>query len=154
MEKKIDYLERLNEVFEHESQQEHEWGKHDCFTFCVDAVKAMTGEDLMENITYKNQKEALKIIKDAGSSKALISKHLGEPINAAFAQAGDICLLAEDTKVFEGLSYIDGGEILLVNIREFLKPGVMSHDCKHVIVRSERGLMLVRREFFSDCWRV
>ena len=52
-----------------EGRQDHvfKWGKWDCCILVIEAIKAMTGEKILDH-TWSNKKEALMFIKNNGKS--------------------------------------------------------------------------------------
>ena len=68
------------------------WGTHDCCSFAADCVLAMTGVDKMAGYRggYKSAVGASRKLAKAGGMLAAISAELGEPINPALAQRGDV----------------------------------------------------------------
>lgn len=85
---------RRNELFE--------WGRNDCALFAADAVLAMTGIDLAENLRgYKSASGATRKIKAAGGMRQLASslteKHPG------MAQRGDVVLVEIDGRETFGI---------------------------------------------------
>jgi hypothetical protein len=70
------------------------WGSHDCLTFAGAVVKALTDEDLVKDFpAYDTEFGAGRILVEYGSVEALLTAKLGEPIDAKFAQRGDLVLL-------------------------------------------------------------
>lgn len=88
------------------------WASNDCALFAADAVNAITGDDpAAEYRGYSDEREALRIIKEAGGLRALVDLP-EKPIG--FAQRGDVVL-----------ALIEGRETLGVCIGgEYAAPGV------------------------------
>ena len=154
MQKKHDYIERLVRLFESEAKHEFSRGKHDCFTLCAAAVKATTGHDYMAHIKYDTAEGANEILSAHGGAFKALIKYLGNSQDATVAQPGDICLMDSRVTVYDAYRWDGGGKILLKNHAGHRVPGVMSNDCRHVVLRAEQALVIVRRELFSHCWSI
>ncbi len=73
----------------------HSWGRHDCCTFSADGVIATTGEDPMAPLRnqYSTQLSAARLIAEAGSLQALVTRYMGQPMSTpALAGRGDVVL--------------------------------------------------------------
>ena len=71
------------------------WVGNDCCTFAAGVVQAITGVDAMAPLRgkYTTQAGAARLIKRAGGLQALVSEHLGQPLQTpALAGRGDVVL--------------------------------------------------------------
>jgi len=71
------------------------WVGNDCCTFAAAAVLAMTGSDPMAALRgrYSTAVGAKRLITRAGGLQALVSQHLGQPLQTcAMAGRGDVVL--------------------------------------------------------------
>jgi hypothetical protein len=74
-----------------------EWGRHDCATFALGAVRAVAGRDLAEGLpTWGSGIDAVRTIKAAGAASALafFAARLAE-IAPAEAQRGDLVVTGD-----------------------------------------------------------
>ena len=65
---------------------------HDCCTFAAQAVELETGRNPLGDLRWENEREAARLVHDAGGLRVMITKLLGEPIEPGFARAGDVVL--------------------------------------------------------------
>lgn len=101
--KRLDqWPEALNALVQSRQNAPFVWGTHDCCLFACDAVQAITGVDLAENIRghYSSKVGAARMIKRMGGTV----ETLAERVCAAFQlpeiplpKAGRGCLLLLDT---------------------------------------------------------
>lgn len=71
------------------------WVANDCCTFAAAAVQAMTGADPMAPLRgrYATAAGARRLITRAGGLQALVTQHLGQPLQTcAMARRGDVVL--------------------------------------------------------------
>lgn len=77
------------------SRAPFEWGVHDCVTFAADCARAMTTADPLADLPpWASARQALQVIESEGGMAAALTKRFGEPIAPAFAQRGDVGLVA------------------------------------------------------------
>lgn len=107
-----DWPERLAEFVRARRKTPFEWGRHDCALFAADAVQAITGVDpAAEYRGYSDEREALRIIKDAGGMRGLVPLP-EKPVG--MAQRGDAVI-----------ALIEGRETFGVCVGEnYVAPGV------------------------------
>ena len=90
--------QRLYAVTVHAMGQPHAWGQNDCVTFAADAVREMTGADLMESLrgTYDGPLGAAKVLQGLGVDSVgdLAALYLPE-VSPSQARRGDIILAGE-----------------------------------------------------------
>lgn len=100
-----------------------EWGKVDCVTLQADAVRAMTGRDLMKGFRgkYASPKESLKLLRSVGyrSMAEYLAAHF-EKGEQALAIAGDLALVPSDDDGFDGFA---GGVVLGAQIAVMTSTG-------------------------------
>lgn len=88
-----DWPQRLVEYVEAHRQTPFAWGTHDCCRFAAGAVEAMTDENPMAAFDYGNERQALRLIRDAGTLDALMYRTLGESLpSVAYAKRGDVVI--------------------------------------------------------------
>ena len=86
-----DWPERLADFVRARRKMPFAYGANDCALFAADAVHAMTGVDpAAEYRGYSDEREALRIIKDADGMRGLVS--LPEK-PAGMAQRGDVVIV-------------------------------------------------------------
>lgn len=75
------------------------WGKFDCCLWAADAVLAITGVDIAEDVrgAYSNANEAYRLVERLGGLEAIATARLGKPVSPKFATVGDIVFL-----IYEG----------------------------------------------------
>ncbi len=102
-----------------EGRQDHvfKWGKWDCCILVIEAIKAMTGEKILDH-TWSNKKEALMFIKNNGKSlNKAASTYLKKAglvtLDKAFITAGDIVLLEDSENNFEELMGVCTGNLIV-----------------------------------------
>jgi len=76
-------------------------GRHDCCTFAAQAVELATGGNPLEGLHWSSEREAARLVREAGGLKAMITQILGEPIEAGFARAGDVVLAIDPHDVHQ-----------------------------------------------------
>ena len=82
------------------SERRFSWGQFDCFIFCAEVIKAMTGEDIFKDYEfrkkYKSAKGAIKQFRRHGFLNIeAIWDHFATPIGINYAQRGDLILIEE-----------------------------------------------------------
>jgi hypothetical protein len=88
-----DWPQRLQQTLEVAKVRSFAYGGFDCALFAADCVRACTGVDPAAELRgYASREEAETIIARYGSLTALVTALMGEPIEPAFAQRGDIVL--------------------------------------------------------------
>ena len=89
---------RLMDTISAASERRFSGGENDCFTFCLEVIEAITGENVAKDRCpcsyYKTAKAAIKQIKRQGfSSIEDMWNSVATPIEVAFAQRGDLVLI-------------------------------------------------------------
>lgn len=76
-------------------KQPFSWGDNDCVMFAAKALCELTDQDFYKRYEgYTTEEGARKIIDEAGSIEALVSRHLGPPHeNYLKAKRGDLVLM-------------------------------------------------------------
>lgn len=71
------------------------WGRHDCFLWAADAVRALTGQDPAADLrgTYSTARGALRRLRALGGMQALAAQRFGPQVPVSQAQAGAVVLL-------------------------------------------------------------
>lgn len=105
MKKKLDWQILFYDFIEENRFKPFKWGSWDCCKFSNACIKAMTGEDLIpKELSWKNEEEALKSIKDYGGTlsnaikKASKLKGLVE-VDKKHMQLGDLVVYKEETEL-------------------------------------------------------
>lgn len=63
----------------------------DCCTFAAECIEALTGKNPIAELSYANEREAYRIIKQHGGLEGALRHYLGEPYDGC--QTGDVCLI-------------------------------------------------------------
>lgn len=71
-----DWEGRLAALIESRMNTPFAWGEHDCSTFVIEAVKAMTGVEVFP-ITWTSKEEAVEVLREAGGIDAAYSQAFG-----------------------------------------------------------------------------
>lgn len=87
------------------------WGSSDCVHFAAGMWQRLTGLNPISGYSYATEEEARRLITNAGSLRALVSKELGEPQiigrGGTETQPGDI-VLATYASIGEIVGISDG----------------------------------------------
>jgi len=120
-----------------------EWGSWDCTTFCANAIEAMTGVDIADEVRgkYTTAIGAMKLIKSltGGTTVAdavayCAQKHgLPELEKPKFAKRGDVVVIKNGDDLIAGMVHLNG---------------------RHVICVSETGLVRLSIENVQRAWSV
>jgi hypothetical protein len=96
MKRFADWEERLAAYIEPLRRRPFAWGTHDCCTFTLSAVEAMTGQDPMPEFRgrYRSLSGSIRALRKigAGDLVATLTQKLGEPIVPSLAQRGDVVM--------------------------------------------------------------
>jgi len=99
------------------------WGEHDCALFTANAILAMTGEDLANDVRgrYTTFKGSLKVLKKLGKADLgqVVSAKLGASKLALLAKRGDVVLVNTNSTTALGMV---AGLVALVPGKEGLEP--------------------------------
>ena len=95
-----DWPERLDALLRAHACTPFTWGRHDCCTFAADAVRAVTGVDVMGSLRgqYSTAAGARRLTSELGGLNAAVTRLLGTPIAPTGATVGDVLLLAQDAR--------------------------------------------------------
>lgn len=120
-----DWEVRLSQYLMERKEMPFEYGVNDCCCFAAGAVMAITGEDLMADITaYDSLKTSLKAIKDAGAAdiSEVIDGKLPE-IPVGFASTGDLCFYDGSVGVVIGgrAAFVSEDEFALIDRAQWTK---------------------------------
>lgn len=95
----IGWEEALLEVIARHEALPFEWSASDCFTLCMDAVKALTGDDPWASLRgkYDSELSSAKVLVrlKCGNVGDLFSKRF-ESVHQAFARRGDIGIVEQN----------------------------------------------------------
>lgn len=107
-----DWQPRLAQLISKRMQHPLAWGLHDCAMFAADAVQAVTGVDLAEDLrgTYSTAEGAEATLQQHGGLVGLCVQRLGPVVRASMAQPGDIGLAQVGDK--RGLVVCGGAHFL------------------------------------------
>lgn len=90
-----DWPERLAEYVEAAREVPFAWGLHDCGTFAVGAIEAVTGTRHQIPLAVSAAAYA-HMLRDHGTLHDMTTAMLGTPIPCAYARRGDIVMIAID----------------------------------------------------------
>lgn len=113
-----DWHARLAAEMDRQRRDPFSWGKHDCaIGFAAGIVEALTGVDLAKGYRgkYASPRGALKILSASGadSLSAFVGQRLPE-VHPAFANVGDIGIVAADGLLDEALCMIDASGLVVM----------------------------------------
>lgn len=104
------------------------YGEFDCAQFCAGAIKAITGADLLPMFSeYSTTDEARAIADSFDGMAGIADSVLGERVEKAFAQRGDIVLIESNSQ--DGFAHAFGvcvGATLLTTAANGLRSVPMS----------------------------
>lgn len=104
-----------------QSEMPFEWGASDCITFAAGMVERLTGRNPAAAYRYSSERDALRLIADAGGLAALITAEMGDPrpsiaeavdgdvVLTTFADTGDIVGIAQPSQRVMWLRLMAGG---------------------------------------------
>lgn len=125
-----DWPERLAEYVEAARDIPFAWGLHDCGTFAVGAIEAVTGTRHQIPLAVSAAAYA-HMLRDHGTLHDMTTAMLGTPIPSAYARRGDVVMLM-----------VDGRETIAVCLGACAAaPG-------------ESGVVTAPMEFAVAAWRV
>lgn len=95
--RRADWQGALEQWFEACRERPFAWGAHDCCTFAMGAVRAVTGAELLPEWRgrYASRAQAQRLIADGGGLAALVEARIGERVRVQLAQPGDVGLFRE-----------------------------------------------------------
>ena len=100
-----DWEERLNAVVAKHQAMPGEWGKSDCWTLTMDAIKAVRGKGVLTKLRgYKSEAAGYRVFAKAGFKtveEALAS--ILEPVAGLMAQRGDVGVIERDGVISSGV---------------------------------------------------
>ena len=113
-----DWRARLAAEMDRQRRDPFAWGKHDCaIGFAAGIVEALTGVDLAKGYRgkYSSPRGALKILAEAkaDSLSAFVAQRLPR-VHPAFANVGDIGIVAADGPLDEALCMIDASGLVVM----------------------------------------
>ena len=85
-----DWENKRNEYIVANRDRMFRWGRFDCVTFTMGAVKAVTGVDYLDLYKWSNKAEALAILDEKPLDERI--GELFEEVPRMFAQRGDIAM--------------------------------------------------------------
>jgi hypothetical protein len=89
-----DWPEQLAAWVEEVRLRPFEWGAWDCAIAANDCVRRITGDDALGGLMWHGLRGAMRQLEVEGGMEAAVTARLGEPIAPAFAQRGDVVLVA------------------------------------------------------------
>lgn len=90
-----------------------DWRKNNCCNFCSGYVKALTGLDhLGMEADVQDVRAALRAVRGYGDLTAAVTAKLGEPVDAAFAQRGDVVLIPNTEGVGDSIGICTGASLV------------------------------------------
>ena len=113
-----DWRARLAAEMDRQRRDPFTWGKQDCaIGFAAGIVEALTGVDMARDYRgkYSSPRGALKLLKDEGSDSLthFVATRLPE-VQPAFANVGDIGVVASDGPLGEALCMIDASGLVVM----------------------------------------
>ena len=100
-----DWEERLNAVVAKHQAVPGEWGKSDCWTLTMDAIRAVRGKGVLTKLAkYKSEAAGYRVFAKAGFKtveEALAS--VLEPVPVLMAQRGDVGVIERDGVISSGV---------------------------------------------------
>ncbi|CAD7023127.1 hypothetical protein REJC140_00102 [Pseudorhizobium endolithicum] len=100
-----DWEERLNAVVAKHQALPGEWGKSDCWTLTMDAIRAVRGQGILTKLgKYKSEAAGYRVFAKAGFKtveEALAS--VLEPVPVLMAQRGDVGVIERDGIISSGV---------------------------------------------------
>ena len=100
-----DWEERLNAVVAKHQAMPGEWGKSDCWTLTMDAIRAVRGKGILTKLgKYKSEAAGYRVFAKAGFKtveEALAS--VLEPVPVLMAQRGDVGVIERDGVISSGV---------------------------------------------------
>jgi hypothetical protein len=106
-----DWPEQLAAWVEEVRARPFEWGAWDCARAANDAVRRLTGLDMLGDLAWDGARGALRQLQNEGGMVIALTARLGEPIAPAFAQRGDVVLLRADLG-----REVDGGPVPAIGV--------------------------------------
>lgn len=100
-----DWVFQLDEYLASKARSPFHWNRHDCRTFVIGAIQAVTGRDLSSEFAeYESAIGAQHLVDAAGGLEKATSIALGaQPIHRAFIKRGDIVLgITPESDAFGG----------------------------------------------------
>lgn len=73
------------------------WGEFDCCRFAAECVEAITGTNVMPDLHYTNQEEAIEIIQSSGGLSKMVTDILGQPLFPLMASRGDVVMRYDES---------------------------------------------------------
>lgn len=113
-----DWRARLAAEMDRQRRTPFKWGTQDCaIGFAAGIVQALTGVDMARGYRsqYRGPKGALRILKEAGAdSLSTFVAGLLPEVHPAFANVGDIGIIASDGPLNEALCMIDASGLVVM----------------------------------------
>lgn len=108
MKRKADWIDRLVGYLESVNRTPFEWGKHDCFLFCMGAVDAMRGNRVLHKRfvgRYAAESDIAAVCKEEGyaSPVAFVADQFPKRDSMFNIQRGDIVVFDGDQGVTFGI---------------------------------------------------
>lgn len=93
-----DWQSRLDACMRENLPKPFEWGRNDCVTFAAACVKAVTGEDHIEQLrgAWLNERSAARLLRAGGGLSALAAGCLGAEVAPVLAQPGDVGITVQN----------------------------------------------------------
>lgn len=113
MKRKPDWNARLHAYVDSVKRSPFDWGEHNCASFVVGAVEAMTGERLVSGYGFKTERGALSAMKREGFDNLadMAASKLPE-IHISKARIGDVAAIPTDTPFGYALGIVNGEMIM------------------------------------------
>lgn len=103
-----DWQRRLEAFARERARMAFSWGINDCALFAADAVEAITGQRLCEELRgHKDARAALRTLRQAGGVRGVATRALGEPVSVLMARIGDVVVIQAGKR--EALAVCNGG---------------------------------------------
>lgn len=85
------------------------WGKHDCMLFTIGWVEIATGKKYLPEKLWKDEKEAVRLVKKQGGLIEVFDKHFTR-IDPNYAKDGDLTVVDGVASLFSGSKVVSVGE--------------------------------------------
>jgi len=104
---------KLHDYIHARMEQPFVWGVNDCILFAVGWANIATDRNHLPEVTWTNEKEALKVLKGLGGMVAAFDRNFTR-IEPNFARDGDLAIVDETAYLFSGPHIVGVGKTGLI----------------------------------------